>query len=216
MRPQSGTPWPSASSSCSWVTLTASVLMVLLSGGCSKPKPAVGRSCSDQDLTTCLDPKSALACKGGVWAAVPCNGPGGCAAGAREAKCDDLGSKPDDPCLPTRKGHSLCYADGSQLLNCNGDRWMLSSCDGVGRCVATGGDGRCTGTIQPGTACTQSLPKMLCSIDRRAIVACEQGTYQPALPCGSRKCVVSDRGAECQGEEGVGSAPEPLGSGTGP
>jgi len=174
----------------------AALLMATMCIGCSKSKPASGQHCAADEKAVCADSGNTLTCKAGVWATVPCRGPAGCAAGDDGTKCDDSVGKSGEACLPGRKGHAVC-SETEELLTCNGDSWVASSCKGVGKCAVSEGDARCSGTVALGTACMDSLANSLCAIDRSAVLACKQGKYQIELSCGGNQCVMTELGAGC-------------------
>ena len=52
--------------------------------GCGQPQ--AGGACRGTGFD-CADLATALECRAGTWAAVPCRGDGGCARGATEVSC---------------------------------------------------------------------------------------------------------------------------------
>jgi hypothetical protein len=92
--------------------LSAALLLV----GCG-PSGKAGEAC-DKSGFLCQDTATALECRGNVWVALPCKGPGGCAVSGGNVQCDMNGNAAGDACASTAEGKGLCSADKKATLEC--------------------------------------------------------------------------------------------------
>lgn len=106
------------------LVITASSFVV----GCSGPQ--AGDTC-DQNGFLCADTKTALECRAGVWQALPCRGPAGCAREGDVVDCDLTGALENDFCASTAEGKGLCTADGKGTLECQQGKFVKTNeCSG--------------------------------------------------------------------------------------
>ena len=98
------------------LSLSLAVLSLsLLASACGSPK--AGDKC-DTTGFLCEGTTAALECKVGVWASLPCKGPGGCTRTGDTVKCDMSANVEGDACASTAEGKGLCTTDGLGTLEC--------------------------------------------------------------------------------------------------
>ena len=79
--------------------------------------PREGGKC-DTNGFSCADAASALECKAGLWAKLPCRGAGGCKREADVVRCDMSANTEGDSCASTAAGRGLCTTDMMGTLEC--------------------------------------------------------------------------------------------------
>lgn len=79
--------------------------------------PRAGEKCTEAGFL-CESASSALECKVGVWTALPCRGPDGCARTGDTVSCDMRGNVENDLCASSAEGKGLCTADNQGTLEC--------------------------------------------------------------------------------------------------
>jgi hypothetical protein len=79
--------------------------------------PTAGEQCSQTGFL-CESAASALECRVGTWASLPCKGPNGCKREGDLVKCDMTGNSEGDNCASSAEGKGLCTSDNAGVLQC--------------------------------------------------------------------------------------------------
>ncbi len=103
----------------------ALVAPALILPGCSSA--AEGTTCENPTVFDCRDDTSALECKAGLWTAVPCKGPKGCASSGGDVLCDLSGNAAGDACPAVHEGKGQCAPDGRATLECRGGTFQQTN-----------------------------------------------------------------------------------------
>lgn len=98
--------------------------------------PAEGGSCTARTFA-CQDPGTALECRDGSWAAIPCRGPEGCATREGAVQCDMALNQPGDGCPLHAEGHVTCKTpELDAVLECRGG--VLVETQACPQCAGSG------------------------------------------------------------------------------
>ena len=166
--------------------ICGAVSLLFVAPGCS-PKP--GKSCGEGDKPVCLDPSTALECKGGTWQAAPCLGPDGCKSDESKIACDVTLAKTGDTCREKDDKRYSCTGDKKTQLRCKNSKWAVTAqCTGESGCDAKGIFANCSGSVSnEGDEC--DAPKdatrknYTCSIDKKSMLVCKDGKWKAVEQC---------------------------------
>src|SRR4051794_32589890 len=86
----------------------------VLVAACGGKKP--GASCKGAD-STCMDKKTALACRSGTFTEVACAGPAGCSKYKEHANCDTSVANTGDACMG-EDDEFACTPGNKRVLAC--------------------------------------------------------------------------------------------------
>ncbi|MBN9166571.1 MAG: hypothetical protein BGO98_15550 [Myxococcales bacterium 68-20] len=160
------------------VVLALSIASVL-TAACGKK---VGGSCKGTE-STCLDKKTALACRGGTFAEVACAGPMGCSKYEDHANCDTSVASAGDPCLGEDDEYA-CSPDGKRAVACKGGKfepWL--ECRGKAGCTMLGHTVSCdTSIAEVGDTC-KTQGAVACGGDQKHMVVCRDGKFALYRQC---------------------------------
>lgn len=145
-------------------------------GGC---KPKAGGSCKIETKEVCIGDKKALACHGGTWEEMSCNGPAGCSG---EGPCDQSVAEKDEVC--NLSDDYVCTGDKKGMLQCLKNKWTLvHSCLGDRACVMEKKKVTCDNSVANlGDACREE-EDYGCTPDRKSAIVCRGGTFVQAILC---------------------------------
>jgi hypothetical protein len=173
----------------------ATVFASVLALSCGGKK--VGGSCSSSE-STCVDKKTAIACRGGTFAQVPCAGPGGCSKYKDHANCDTSSAAPGDGCMGEDDEYA-CTADNKHLLACKGGKFEpYLECRGKTGCSISGRAFSCDATVaEKGDVC-KTPSATACSVDGKQLLTCRDGKFALQRYCrGKNGCAPSNEGSSC-------------------
>lgn len=160
------------------VVLALSIASVL-TAACGKK---AGGSCKGTE-STCLDKKTALACRGGTFAEVACAGPMGCSKYEDHANCDTSVASAGDPCLGEDDEYA-CSPDGKRAVVCKGGKfepWL--ECRGKAGCTMLGRTASCdTSIAEIGDTC-KTQGAVACGGDQKHMVICRDGSFALYRQC---------------------------------
>lgn len=134
-----------------------------------------GSSCKGTE-STCLDKKTALACRSGKLVPVSCNGALGCSKFADHANCDDSIASAGDSCMDEEYA---CTPDKKRALVCKNGKFQLHlECRGKGGCALLGQQVSCdTSVANKGDPC-KVQGAVACSDDQKQMVICKDGKFE--------------------------------------
>jgi hypothetical protein len=128
------------------------------------------------------DRQAIVQCRGGVLNLVhSCLGPQGCALAGGALQCDTSIARPGEPCAP--EGGYACTQDRRALVACRGGRSVVAgTCRGQNGCAVTTGVACDHSIAMLGDAC-DGPNEIACSMDRKAILRCQNGVYAQGEAC---------------------------------
>ncbi|MFO0600477.1 MAG: hypothetical protein U0228_34530 [Myxococcaceae bacterium] len=94
-------------------------------GGHSCEAINAGSSTCNVSGFLCADRATALECKVGMWARLPCRGDGGCLNSMGTITCDMNGAIEGDACASSAEGRGLCTDGGT--LECRDGRFVKTN-----------------------------------------------------------------------------------------
>lgn len=145
----------------------------LLTLACGKK---AGSSCTGTE-STCLDKKTALACRGGKLAEVACAGPTGCSKYQDHANCDTSVAAAGQPCMGEDDEYA-CSPDGKHSVVCKGGKfepWL--ECRGKNGCSMLGRSPSCDTTVAEKNDPCKEPGKTACTVDQKQMVICRDGKF---------------------------------------
>lgn len=187
------------------VVLTFAVAS-LLTAACGKK---AGSSCKGTE-STCLDKKTALACRGGTLAEVACAGPLGCSNYKDHANCDTSVASAGQPCLGEDDEYA-CSRDGKHAFVCKAGKfepWL--ECRGKAGCSMLGRSLSCdTSIAEAGDAC-KTQGAVACGVDLKHMLVCRDGKLALYRHCrGQYGCGFRGDAPSC--DETISLAGDPCG-----
>lgn len=186
------------------VSFAVAALLVVACGG-----KKVGGPCQGTE-STCEGKKTALACRAGTYAAVACNGAGGCSKYKDHANCDTSVASAGDACMGEDDEYA-CSADKKRVLLCKGGKFeALLECRGQAGCAISGKAFTCDNSVaEKGDVC-KALGANACSADEKQLLVCRDGKFGLHRYCrGAKGCTVSPDGPVC--DETIAIAGDPCG-----
>jgi hypothetical protein len=145
------------------------VLFVACARSAPRPPPA---ACVEGAATCSSDGRGIMQCQHGGWVPVaPC--PSGCV----NAACAE---PPPTPCA---EGGYECSADRATLMICKQGHWAVASTCRGPRACSVGAAVACDHSIAAPSDSCEAASEMACSTDRKTLLRCSGGTYQPAETC---------------------------------
>ncbi|HVJ92642.1 MAG TPA: hypothetical protein VM580_22735 [Labilithrix sp.] len=177
-----------------------------LAAGCGKK---AGGSCKGTE-STCLDKKTAIACRNGTFAEVPCAGPIGCSKYQDHANCDTSVALAGAPCLGEDDEYA-CSADKKHAVVCKGGRFEpYLECRGKDGCATLGHAVSCDVSIAAKDDPCKQADALACSEDLKVLLACKNGRFVLHRYCRGRDgCTVKPDGPSC--DETLALAGDPCG-----
>ena len=184
----------------------AAALVVMTTAAC---KRKAGSACKGVE-STCSNKTTALACRGGVFAAVPCAGPLACSKFEDHANCDTsvavageacMGEDDEYACSPDRKHAVLCKSGRFETyLECRG----AAGCSMLGRTVSCD-----TSVSAKGDRCT-TQGAVACTADQKEMVICNDGRFGLYRECrGQFGCFLKEGTPSC--DETISMLGDPCG-----
>lgn len=177
--------------------------LLLVATGCS-PKP--GKSCNENDHSVCMDPGTALECKGGTWQAIGCLGAKGCKADESHAVCDVTVAKAGDACREKDEKRYSCSTDKKSQLRCKGGKWVtVAQCTAEPGCNVESFLNSCPGAVSnEGDECEAPTEKdkkrFTCSTDKKSVLVCRDGKWKSVEQCmGAKACNSAMFAVDCDG-----------------
>jgi hypothetical protein len=128
-------------------TVCVFVLLAVVAAGCSSggssdpvdAGPRAGGECGGDNATACENATTALECRSGTFAAIPCRGSSGCGL----LFCDNTsGIRPGDLCFQIQEGGGACSDDAGVRFLCQSGGWIGQQCPGG--CVVNDAGVACT------------------------------------------------------------------------
>lgn len=179
-------------------TLAALGLLVglLATTACKKPQP--GGSCTAGE-SICSGPNEALACQGGKYVAVGCNGPRGCTKFEKHANCDTSKAPVGASCMAETDEEYACTADKKRALVCKSAKFQLYlECRGPAGCSVDGRTVSCdTSLAAKGDPC-KTPNALACGDDGKELFMCRDGKFERHRFCrGKRGCTVKEDAPSC-------------------
>lgn len=147
-----------------------------------------GKACSD-------DKKQMLRCEEDKYIVdSECRGEKGCRVEGSKVICDQSVGLAGDPCT----SGSACSADGKQMLSCQDGKLALQThCRGENGCRRDGSKIRCDQThAEEGDKC--SGEGAACSVDKKAMLDCKDGTFIKSKDCRFKDCSVEEGKIYCR------------------
>jgi len=188
------------------VVLLALGAAALLAAGCGK-KP--GGSCKGAE-STCVDKKTALACRGGTFTEVTCGGPLGCAKYQDHANCDTSVAAAGEACLGDDDEYA-CSPDQKHAFVCKGGKFEpYLECRGKAGCTMLGRTVSCdTSIAEKGDSC-KTQGAVACGTDQKHMLVCRDGKFVLYRYCrGQHGCF--ERGETPSCDETLSVAGDPCG-----
>jgi hypothetical protein len=188
------------------VVVFAFAIASTLTAACGKK---AGSSCKGTE-STCIDKKTALACRGGTFTEVACAGPTGCSKYQDHANCDTSVATAGQPCLGEEDEYA-CSPDGKHAVVCkNGKFEPWLECRGKGGCTMLGRSLSCdTSIAEKGDTC-KTQGAVACSVDQKHMVVCRDGKFALYRYCrGQYGC--SNKGETPSCDETISLAGDPCG-----
>jgi hypothetical protein len=176
------------------VAALASFLLLVVVGCGKRP----GAPCKEGE-SACSGKKTALACRSGKFAEVPCAGPLGCVKLQDRASCDTSVGKAGDACMGDGEDEHACTADKKRALVCKDGKLERSlECRGKGGCSVLGRTVSCDTTVAAkGDPCPQT-GATACSEDQKEMLVCRDGTFVLYRHCrGQFGCFVKGDDPSC-------------------
>lgn len=192
-----------ASRSAAAVALALSVVVA----ACGKK---AGSRCNGAE-STCLDKKTALACRGGTYVAVACQGPLGCSKFQDHANCDDSLAAAGDACMNATDEEYACSADKKRALLCKNGRFeRYLECRGKAGCSLLGQQISCdTSVAAKGDPC-KVQGAVACTEDQKNMVICRDGKFETYRYCrGQYGCYMKGDTPSC--DETISLEGDPCG-----
>jgi len=190
------------------VAVVAVGVVSLLTAACSGKKKA-GSPCKGSE-STCVDKKTAIACRGGTFSEVACAGPAGCSKYQDHANCDTSVANAGDPCLGEDDEYA-CSLDKKRVLVCKGTRFEPHlECRGKAGCNILGHAFSCdTSTAEKGDTC-KTPGANACSVDAKQLLVCRDGKFALHRYCrGKNGCANVGETPSC--DETIALAGDPCG-----
>jgi hypothetical protein len=160
---------------------------VVLSSAC-KGGPKAGDPCTT-GKGACVDPKSMMACIGGVFAPIPCQGATGCVTTGDSSECDNSLASVGDAC--DEIGDYACSHDMKAALTCKANKFAVEgTCKGAGACTLKKDGLYCDNDVSdPGDPC-HTVGDFACTADRKLALKCgADHTRVPLNTCkGAKGC----------------------------
>ena len=171
---------------------------------CKGLKPTPGAKCVANGKFQCTDPSSAILCQAGVYVALPCRGPHGCAGTGLQSKCDDDLATEGDACMMTLNENYACTSDHTKELICKDGKFVtLRTCKGPSKCTIANETLNCDDSIADvGDACVAEAgdANYGCSLDKKIEVVCDAATskFQSFTACrGQKGCNIEKDVVHC-------------------
>jgi hypothetical protein len=186
--------------------LLAAALVVLTTAGC---KPTAGSPCKGVG-STCSNKTTALACRGGVFAAVSCAGPLACSKFEDHANCDTSLAVAGDACMGEDDEYA-CSPDRKHAVVCKSGRFEpYLECRGGGGCSMLGRTPSCdTSVAAKGDPCNLQ-GAVACTADQKQMVICRDGRFALYRECrGQYGCFLREATPSC--DETVSMVGDPCG-----
>ncbi|HEY1556390.1 MAG TPA: hypothetical protein VGF94_16260 [Kofleriaceae bacterium] len=160
---------------------------------CDYTFAALNDPCNVKDSACSTDHRAQLRCDGTQFVlASTCDGPDGCTVAPTNDRytltCDDHVAPPGSPCL--EDGRFACATDGKSMLRCTAGHFALASkCKGPKACHTTRNavdattDVSCDSNFADvGDSCRPT--DRACDTGGKAMLACDDGAFRIAKPCG--------------------------------
>jgi len=169
-------------------------VVLLGASGCNKP-PGPGDPCKKTDIL-CVDPRTELACQGGVFVSAPCKGPMGCKEDGKHLFCDFSGNASGDPCSTDDEGNARCVGE-NRRITCRAGHYEIDDCRGDEGCKSTGTMLRCDQSkAQEGDPCHGSTNA--CTLDGKSVLKCFEGKFRVTASCpGEDGCRFEEHEIHC-------------------
>jgi hypothetical protein len=177
------------------ILLAATALALAASAGC---KPKAGSSCKAGE-STCADKTTALTCRDGKLAEVPCAGPLGCAKIRERAQCDTSIANDGDAGMAEDDEEYACTPDKTRALTCEQGRFRrYLECRGKGGCTLLGRTVSCdTSVAADGDPC-RVQGAVACGANQKQMFVCRDGTFQVYRHCrGQYGCYLKGDAPTC-------------------
>jgi hypothetical protein len=182
-------------------------LAALLAPACGGKK--TGSRCKGTE-STCLDKKTALACRNSVYADVACAGPLGCSKYQDHANCDTSVASPNDPCMGEDDEYA-CSPDKKRAVVCKAGVFQPHlECRGKAGCAMLGRTVSCdTSVAVKGDPC-KSQGVVACGEDQKHMLVCRDGRFELYRFCrGQYGCFNKGESPSC--DETLSLAGDPCG-----
>lgn len=180
---------------------------LVLVAGCGKKKE--GAACSGTEQL-CVDPTTALVCRGGKLASVACAGPLKCSKFADHVNCDTSVAAAGAPCMG-EDDENACSPDKREALTCKNGRFELTArCRGANGCSMLGRRTTCDASIAAkGDPCVKE-GAAACTEDKGQMITCRAGRFEAHRYCrGQLGCVLKPEGPSC--DESLSEIGDPCG-----
>ncbi len=155
------------------VVVFALVAAALLTAACGKK---AGGSCKGTE-STCVDKKTALACRAGTWVEVACAGPTGCGKYQDHANCDTSVAEAGDPCMGEDDEYA-CSSDKKRALVCKGGKFEpYLECRGKAGCAMLGRSVSCDTSVAEKDDVCKTQGAVACGGDQKHMLVCRDGRF---------------------------------------
>lgn len=177
------------------VALLLMGLAALVTAACGKSE---GGKCRGTE-STCIDKSAALACHGGRYVRVACQGPLGCAKFQEHANCDDSVAEAGDACMGTGEDEYACSHDKKRALLCKNGRFeRYLECRGKAGCALLGQQISCDTTVAAKGDPCKAQGAVACTADQKNMVICRDGTFDLYRYCrGQYGCYMKGDAPAC-------------------
>jgi hypothetical protein len=162
------------------VASTFVLVAAFVAAACGKKE---GSRCKGAE-STCLDKKTALACRAEKFVTVACNGPLGCSKYQDHANCDDSIAEVGDNCMNAIEDEYACSTDKKRALICKNGKFELHlACRGKAGCTLLGQQVSCdTSVAAKGDPC-KVQGAVACTEDQKNMVICREGKFETYRFC---------------------------------
>jgi hypothetical protein len=185
----------------------AIALLLLVAGSACKRK--AGSACKGAE-SLCFDQTTALACRGGTLAPVPCPGPMACAKYQDHANCDTSIAAAGQACMGEEDEYA-CSPDKKQAVVCKGGKFEpYLECRGAAGCSMLGRTVACdTSVAVKGDPC-KTQGAVACAEDKTQMLTCRDGRFDLYRFCrGQYGCFLKGDAPSC--DETISLAGDPCG-----
>jgi hypothetical protein len=188
------------------IILLASLSTALLVVACGKK---AGTSCKGTE-STCLDKKTALACRGSAFIEVACAGPSACSKYQDHANCDTSLATAGAPCMGEDDEYA-CSPDKKHALVCKGGKFeAYLECRGDAGCSMLGRSVSCDMSVAAKGDPCKTQGAFACTEDQKNMVVCRDGRFEPYRFCrGQYGCSTKTETPSC--DETLSLAGDPCG-----
>lgn len=187
--------------------LVVATLALVVAASCGGKK--VGSACKGNE-STCIDKKTAIACRSGAFAEVPCKGPAGCSKFEDHANCDTSVGSAGEACLGEDDEYA-CSLDRKHSFLCKGTKLVAHlECRGPAGCAVNGKALACDTSIADRGDTCKTAAAFACASDGSQLLVCRDGAFTTHRFCrGKKGCVVASDAPVC--DETISLAGDPCG-----